>query len=303
MAIVMLLAAGYGTRLRPLTDRLPKALVPIGDQPIIAHVIDSLRGQLGDFQLVLNAHHKAELVAEYVHNQVPNAQVLVEPGLLGTAGGVRAAWPNFRGEPVLVANADILSNPNYPRLLQTAGNTTCCLCVCPRRVGEGSVGVAADGSVVRLRGEVFGVEVSGGDYMGIAVLGTDAIDSLPDFGCLVGDWLLPRLRRGEIVRAHFDTTVWSDVGELKAYAQANWAWLSVRNLSSWVAPDASICDGARLTEVVMGSGTSIEAVGSFQRVIAWPGARLTQELSDCIVLDDGQVVALADHDWTGVRPG
>ena len=156
------------------------------------------------------------------------------------------------------------------------------------------MGVAADGSVVRLRGEVFGVEESGGDYMGVAVLGTDAIHSLPDSGCLVGDWLLPRLRRGELVRAHFDATVWLDVGELKGYAQANWAWLSARNLRSWLAPDASVCNGARLTEVIMGSGTSIEAVGSFRRVIAWPGARLTQELSDCIVLDDGQIVAFAD---------
>jgi len=293
MPAVMLLAAGHGTRLRPLTDRLPKALVPVGDRPILAHVIESIQGQLGHCKLVLNAHHRAERVEEYVQNRVPNAQVLVEPVLLGTAGGVRAAWPNFRGEPVLVANTDILSNPDYLRLLNAANDATCCLCLFPRKIGEGSVGVAADGSVVRLRGELFGVEVSGGDYTGAAVLGTDAIDSLPASGCIVGDWLLPRLRRGHPVRAHFDATVWSDVGSLSAYAQANWQWLSARRLPSWVASDASVCDGARLTDVILGSGASIGSPGLFQRVVAWPGARVTREVRDCIVMDDGQVVALS----------
>lgn len=294
MAVVMLLAAGRGTRLRPLTDRLPKALVPIGDRPSLAHVIESLRGQLGAFRLVLNAHHRAELIVDYVRNRVPGAQVLVESVLLGTAGGVRAAWPNFRGEPVLVANTDILSNPDYLKLLNAADNATCCLCLFPRGIGKGSVGVAADGSVVRLRGEVFGVEASGGDYTGVAVLGTDAIDSLPASGCLVGDWLLPRLRRGHPVRAHFDTAVWLDVGNLSAYAQANWQWLSARALRSWMAPDASVCDGSNLTDVILGSGASIGSLGSFRRVIAWPGARITREVSNCIVMDDGQIVALSD---------
>jgi len=294
MAAVMLLAAGHGTRLRPLTDRLPKALVPIGERPILAHIIENLRGQLGDFKLVLNAHHRAELVEEYVQNWVPNAQVLVESVLLGTAGGVHAAWPNFRGEPVLVANTDILSNPDYLRLLNAADNATCCLCLFPRRIGEGSVGVAADGSVARLRGEVFGVEACGGDYTGVAVLGTDAIRSLPASGCLVGDWLLPRLRRGHGVRTHFDAALWLDVGKLSAYAQANWQWLAARSVHSWVAPDASVCEGARLTDVILGSGASIGSPGSFRRVIAWPGARITGEISDCIVMDDGQIVALPD---------
>jgi mannose-1-phosphate guanylyltransferase len=298
VAVVMLLAAGHGTRLKPLTDRLPKALVPIGDRPALAHIVESLRGQLGDFKLVLNAHHRAELIVDYVRNRIPDARVLVESALLGTAGGLHAAWPNFRGEPVLVANTDILSHPNYLRLLKAAGNTTCCLCLFPRAKGEGSVGVAADGSVARLRGEVFGVEASGGDYTGVAVLGSDAIDSLPASGCLVGDWLLPRLRRGHAVRAHFDNAVWLDVGQLSAYAQANWQWLSARGLRSWVAPEASVCDGSNLTDVIVGSGASIRALGSFRRVIAWPGARIDREVRDCIVMDNGQIVALpgqTDH--------
>ena len=294
MAAVMLLAAGHGTRLRPLTDRLPKAMVPIGDQPILAHVIESIRGQLGNCELVLNAHHRADLIVDYVQNRVPNARLLVEPVLLGTAGGLRAAWPNFRGQSVLVANTDILSNPNYLQLLNAADNATCCLCLFPRKTGEGSVGVAADGSVARLRGEVFGVEARGGDYTGVAVLGTDAIESLPASGCLVGDWLLPGLRCGHCVRAHFDATVWLDVGKLGSYAHANWQWLAARSLRSWVAPDASVCDGSCLTDVIVGSGASIESLGTFQRVIAWPGARITRELSDCVVMDDGQIVALSD---------
>jgi mannose-1-phosphate guanylyltransferase len=293
MVKVMVLAAGHGTRLRPLTDRLPKALVPVGDRPILTHLLDELQSQLGDFELCVNAHHGAELLRNYVGERWPSARVLVERTLLGTAGGLRAAWDAFDGEPVLIANADILARPNYRRLLQSASDLGCCLCVSERTRGMGSVGVSADGRIVRLRGETFGVEAVGGDYMGIAVIGTDAGASLPVSGCLVGDWLLPRLRRGERVDAYLDATSWSDVGELRNYGRANWSWLAERGLRSWVAPGGAVASQAQLADVIVGSGAAIETAGAFERVILWPGARLTEVVNDCVVLGDGAIVRLA----------
>jgi mannose-1-phosphate guanylyltransferase len=292
MVTVMLLAAGYGTRLRPLTDRVPKPLVPVGDRPAIAHVIQNLRRQLGAFDLVVNAHHRAALLKSFVQEHAPEAQVLVETTILGTAGGVRAAWSSFRSAPVLVVNADILACPDYARLLAVAGIGTCCLCVTARNRGDGSVGVDADGRIVRLRGEVFGKEVAGADYMGTAVLGPDAIDTLPACGCLVGDWLLPLLRRGVEVRAHEQTVVWDDIGDVQSYARANWDWLGLRGLKSWVASSANVSAGAELRSAVVGAGASVETQGTLERVIVWPGARVDRPLSDAVVMDNGDIVPL-----------
>ncbi len=294
MTMVMVLAAGHGTRLRPLTDRLPKALIPLGDRPMLAHVIDGLHSRLGEFELSVNAHHMAGRVAEFVRQHHPRGNVFVEPTLLGTAGGVRAAWRAFRGEPVLVVNADILAVPDYTRLLQVAHDADCCLCLSQRETGGGSVGVSAAGHVVRLRGEVFGPEASGGDYMGIAVLGAQAGASLPESGCLVGDWMLPRLRRGEVIRAHFDGTDWQDIGEPRSYANANWKWLAARGQRSWVSASAAVSSSATLSDVIVGAGASIEAAGAFERVIVWPGATLTEVVNDCVVMGDGAIVSLGD---------
>ena len=74
----MFLAAGFGKRLRPLTDRLPKALVPVGDCPAIEHALDSIRASLGHIPLVVNAHYKAKMVAEQFHRPSRDVKVVVE---------------------------------------------------------------------------------------------------------------------------------------------------------------------------------------------------------------------------------
>jgi len=292
MVNVMVLAAGYGSRLRPLTDRIPKPLVPVGDRPMLTHLLDGLHSELGDIELFINAHYRAELLTDYVRRHYPTARVLVESTLLGTAGGLRAAWPLFRRERVLIVNADILARPDYARLMNSARDARCCLCLSRRAGGEGNVGVSADGRIVRMRGEVFGLEATGGDYMGIAALGATAGETLPESGCLVGDWLLALLRRGESVGAHFDETEWSDIGGLGAYAAANWRWLTERRLRSWVAPDAVVPATARLTDVIVGPGAVITMPGAFERVIVWPQARVNEVVNDCVVTSDGRIVPL-----------
>ncbi len=288
----MLLAAGHGTRLRPLTDRLPKALVPIGDRPVIAHIIDDLRAKLGNIKLVANAHFEAELLSRFLASYDSNIEVVVEENLLGTAGGVRGALPQLGKGPVIVANADILTSPNYLDLLANCDSNSCLLCVSRCPLGMGSLGLDENGYIVRMRGEVFGDEMSGADYVGVAIFGDGVIESLPKSGCLIGDWALPRLRASEAIQAVFGTSTWADIGQIHAYARANWAWLSVRNLTSWVAPDAQIRTGTRLIDTIIGSGASIETIGPLSKVIVWPGALVTEPLTDCIVMRSGQIVPI-----------
>lgn len=110
----MIFAAGLGTRLKPITDTIPKALVPVCSQPLLKHLIEKLKGA-GYTEVVINVHHFAEKIREYVaQNGNFGIKVLFsdETGLLReTGGGIRhAAVLLDDGEPFLVHNVDILSN-------------------------------------------------------------------------------------------------------------------------------------------------------------------------------------------------
>jgi MurNAc alpha-1-phosphate uridylyltransferase len=108
----IVLAAGAGTRLRPLTEQLPKALCPVGNRPLVDLALDRLAAVVGDGPgvLAVNAHHHADLVRRHCAGR---ATVSVEqPEALGTAGGVAALRDWLDGRDVLVTNADAyLSGP------------------------------------------------------------------------------------------------------------------------------------------------------------------------------------------------
>lgn len=108
----MIFAAGLGTRLKPITDTLPKALVPAGGEPLLAHVIRKLVSA-GYDHLVVNVHHFPDQIIGYLQQHdfgVPIDISDERDGLLETGGGVAHARPFLEGEPFLVHNVDILSN-------------------------------------------------------------------------------------------------------------------------------------------------------------------------------------------------
>ena len=114
----MILAAGLGTRLKPLTDTMPKALVPVSGQPLLDIVVSRLLTADYD-HFVINVHHFAQQIRDYVatrdyahmvHFSDETAQ------LLETGGGLKKAAPLFRDdEPILIHNVDILDNVDYWR--------------------------------------------------------------------------------------------------------------------------------------------------------------------------------------------
>lgn len=110
----MIFAAGLGTRLKPITDTMPKALVPVGGEPLLHHVICKLR-DAGYDHLVVNVHHFASQIRDYLASHVFGVSIAVsdESGeLLETGGGIAHAAPLLLPceEPILIHNVDILSN-------------------------------------------------------------------------------------------------------------------------------------------------------------------------------------------------
>ena len=108
----MVFAAGLGTRLRPLTDTMPKALVPVAGKPLLYHVMNKLRAA-GYDEFVVNVHHFPEQIREYLASTDFNVQISDESEeLLETGGGILHAEKLLLPcqEPFLVHNVDIVSN-------------------------------------------------------------------------------------------------------------------------------------------------------------------------------------------------
>ena len=109
-----ILAAGLGTRLKPLTDHMPKAMVPVAGKPLIEHLILKLKAS-GFSHIVVNVHHFAQQIIDFIDaNQQFGIDIRISDErdcLLDTGGAIRKAAPLFpEGEPFLIHNVDILHN-------------------------------------------------------------------------------------------------------------------------------------------------------------------------------------------------
>ncbi|WP_167613533.1 nucleotidyltransferase family protein [Maribellus sediminis] len=118
----MIFAAGLGTRLQSETSDKPKALVEVGGKPLIRHAIEKVVNA-GATKIVVNVHHFAELVSDYLKSEDFGVEVLIsdETGrLLETGGGLKKAAPLFSGnDPILIYNVDILSDLDLKQVLKT----------------------------------------------------------------------------------------------------------------------------------------------------------------------------------------
>ena len=133
----MIFAAGLGTRLKPLTDHMPKALVPVAGKPMLEHVIEKLKAS-GFDEIVINIHHFGSQIVDFLKAK-DNFGIRIwisdeTEELLDTGGGIKKASAYF-DEPFLVHNADILSNVDlkamYDHHLKSDNDVT--LLVSPRK--------------------------------------------------------------------------------------------------------------------------------------------------------------------------
>lgn len=140
MMQAMIFAAGLGTRLKPLTDTLPKALVRVGGQPLLWHVVMRLKAS-GFTRIVVNVHHFAGQIVDYLAsngNFGLDIRVSDESdALLDTGGGIRKAAPLFDPDsPILIHNVDILSNVDFAGLYGKAGDNDATLLVSRRETSR-----------------------------------------------------------------------------------------------------------------------------------------------------------------------
>lgn len=132
----MLFAAGLGTRLRPLTDTMPKALVPVGGRPLLDITTHRLI-EAGATEIVINVHHFAHQIIDYIahHNLGTHITISDESQqLLDTGGGLKKAIPLFSQDnsPILIHNVDIISNADLSSFYHDNQDVDVALMVSPR---------------------------------------------------------------------------------------------------------------------------------------------------------------------------
>jgi mannose-1-phosphate guanylyltransferase len=116
----LILAAGFGTRLQPLTNELPKPLFPVFNEPILEHTLHFLSSH-GIKEIAINLHHRPEKIIDYFGNGKDFGVTLhysKEEKILGTAGGIKKLQSFFQDETFLVVNSDVFADINLNDVLK-----------------------------------------------------------------------------------------------------------------------------------------------------------------------------------------
>ena len=289
------LGAGLGTRLRPLTDSLPKPLVPVFNKPLITFAFDHLMSA-GVRNFVVNTHHCPEAYSRLLWEKNGRAEyrgVPVvfrhEPVLLETGGGIRNVADLLGDAPFLVYNGDVLADFPLEPLLARHAESGCIATFALRSFGaERRIQFDAEsGLVTDMRGLIGGRTEPSFLFTGVSVFSPE-IHRWIEPGRIVSivPVLVDLMRRGARVGgAVVDEGVWFDIGNPEAYLDVHRAVGGHRFSylpEDWLRPVAErarVGDGARLAGcTAIGAGAEIGVGADLEDVVVWPSERLSERL-------------------------
>ncbi len=329
-ATAFILAAGFGTRMRPLTEVVPKPLVPVCGVPLLSWSL-ALCAQHGLTDVIVNGHWLADALApwEGEHEGCRVRLSIEEPEILGTGGGLKRVAP-LLAERFVVLNGDVLHAVDLGALLDAVPAAGGAMALRPDPVEAPRYGiVAADatGTVVRLTtlasATPEGAVATDTHFTGIHALDRAALDRVPEgFACIVRtayQQLVP-LRR---VGATRYTGPWLDCGDPPAYLETNLAVLrgevvgavdpfaraayAVRSDGSvvgdpavvagatvegavWVGEGAAIGAGAVLRDAVIGAGAKVAPGAELVESVVWDAVEIEGRHRRAVAWATGRVV-------------
>ena len=279
---VFIPAAGYGERLKPITDHIPKPLLPVLGKPVIEVVLEKIARGLYVDSIGINTHHKSEMLIQWLDSSPYSGKIKLfhEKAILGTGGAIRNAAKFLGSSAFIVHNADILSDINLKTLVKRhflSGNT---VTLAVHNYEEFNslwidsagilkhVGKAKKGLPSRLCKIAF---------TGIAVYSPDFLDFLPEGNSSVVDaWLKAMASGRKIGTVDFSGCLWTDIGTPTAYASAVFEALKKNGETIYIHPSAD-CGKAE-----------IEGYAALESgCVIGPGAYL----KNCVLLPDTRVTA------------
>jgi NDP-sugar pyrophosphorylase family protein len=265
----MILAAGYGTRLRPITYQMPKPMMPVCNQPLIAYAIENLVRH-GIHDVVVNLHHLPDAIETYLldtYDEV-NFWFFNEDEILGTGGGVKNAQHMLdEDDDFVLINGDTLQAPDLYALIRARRKNNALAALSLRHPPPNDKFTAVwldDGRVTGFgtgRGEAL---MFGGTH----VISTRIFDAMPhgDVFSIVDDVYVQLLSRETIAGVIDDNATWFDIGTPQRY----------------LAASRALC-GDGVTGAVIGARSVVE--GTLENSVVWDDCRIAAgvELTNCIV--------------------
>lgn len=276
----MVLAAGLGTRLRPLTEEIPKPVVPVLGRPLCGWAMEFLRGH-GATRFLLNLHHGPEAVRERVLSWSAErfpVEFATEPQILGTGGGIGNAREFLRGGTFLVANSDVVAR--FPlgeavaRHRASGALATLVLFPDPARRYT-PVRVREDGRISGFGGAAPAGAFEG-FFTGYQIVEPELLDLIPRGrpSCIIRETYEPLIARGGPVFAYATSGLFLDFGTPADYLRGTLALLAEDSpgASVFVHPRASVGEGAAVgPDAVIEEGAVVGNGATVRRAIVWPG--------------------------------
>jgi aminoglycoside/choline kinase family phosphotransferase/choline kinase len=221
----MILAAGLGTRLQPLTDHLPKPLLPLGGRPLLESIITSLQGA-GCHDFVINTHHLPQQINDYLDRREDrkNFQVLHEPEILGTGGAlVGAAEFLSRAGTFILHNGDVLSDAPLAELVAEHRRSRALVTLLlVDHVDVNSVALDAEMRMLGVGTAEAYPDARMLTYTGVAVIDGEFLDFLPPVPCSLVTGLTAAVAANpDHVRGFTPRMNWSDLGTMERYQAAH----------------------------------------------------------------------------------
>ncbi|MDE2125363.1 MAG: NDP-sugar synthase [Armatimonadetes bacterium] len=319
----MILAAGVGARLHPLTSQLPKPMVPVANRPVMAYLLELLAAH-GFKELWVNLHYLGDKIEQHFGDGSAFGVSIhwqPEERLYGDAGSLKRAAGFFQEGPVLVIGGDDLTDLDLTAFLAHHRDNRADATIALSPVEETSqYGVA----VLDERGVVVGFQEkvplseakSKLANTGIYLFNRELLDLIPAEGApLLGRFLLPEiLRLGKKLCGYPTSAYWRDVGDLEVYRQSQSDLLRGRmqcrlpvaesSAGVCIASTAQVAAGARIKapvligeecvvaegacigpDTVLGDGCRIDAGARVASTVLWSGVRVAEgvQLESCAV--------------------
>jgi len=291
------LAAGLGKRLRPLTDELPKPLIPIFQKPLITFALDHLI-DAGVNQFVINTHRCPELFQSFFHGSEyagRSITLIHEPELLETGGGIKNAERELGTDPFLTYSGDILTDVNLQPLIDEHFRRRNDVTLALRETGLASDVALRDHRVVDIANR-YGI-AGNLDFANIAVWNSAVFQRIPphkklSFIPIISEWIGQGAQIGGFV---MNDGKWFNIGSRTQYLDVhrrilreNWKpyYLKIHDWPERIARSAIVDASAEVRGwSVVGEHCRVGANAILEDTILWPGAQIASQsqLQGCIV--------------------
>lgn len=285
----LVLAAGFASRLRPLSHHIPKPLLPVCGEPVAGRTLRQLQ-QAGCKLAALNLHHLPKAIERTFGDSylgMPLIYSLEEEiqGTLGALHPLRQALGEY--DALVLVNGDSLSDWPFRKLMRRHVRSGADVTLLLQKVAsteefQGGVGLDSTGQVVQLRSaRAVGSVVRRAVFAGAHVISPRLLERIePGRADIVADFYIPHLAEQGTIASCLTACRWHDLGTPRRYLRACLEWRRGRwplrffRVGSWLAPSAKVAESSRVQRSVVEADAVVEERASVEETLVLPKARV-----------------------------